>query len=73
MGSSCNLTPYLFEIFDNVSNKKFKSSIILLVPYKVFNFFNIAMGSPRVNKRSLRIYLSSSSIPNLNKFLKGFI
>ena len=67
MGSSCNLTPYLFDIFDNVSNKKFKSSNVLLVPYVDFNFFNIAIGSPRVNKRSLRIYLSSSSIPNLDK------
>ena len=67
MGSSCNLTPYLFDIFDNVSNKKFKSSNVLLVPYIVFNFFNIAIGSPRVNKRSLRIYLASSSIPNLDK------
>ena len=67
MGSSCNLTLYLFDIFDNVSNKKFKSSKVLLVPYVVFNFFNIAIGSPRVNKRSLRIYLSSSSIPNLDK------
>ena len=63
----CNLTPYLFDIFDNVSNKKFKSSNVLLVPYMVFNFFNIAIGSPLVNKRSLRIYLSSSSIPNLDK------
>ena len=59
MGSSCNLTPYLFDIFDNVLNKKFKSSKVLLEPYIVFNFFNIAIGSPRVNKRSLRIYLSS--------------
>ena len=67
MGSSCIFTPYLFDIFDNVSNKKFKSSTVLLVPYLVFNFFNIAIGSPRVNKRSLRIYLSSSSILNLDK------
>jgi len=67
VGSSCNLTPYLFDIFDNVSNRKFKSSNILLVPNVVFNFFNIAIGSPLVNKRSLRIYLSSSSIPNLDK------
>ena len=34
MGSSCNLTPYLFDIFDNVSNKKkillmFKDSYLL--------------------------------------------
>jgi len=66
VGSSCNLTSYLFDIFDNVSNKKFKSSKVLLIPYIVFNFFNIAIGSPRVNKRSLRIYLSSSSISNLD-------
>jgi len=49
VGSSCNLTPYLFDIFDNVSNKKFKSSNVLLVPNIVFNFFNIVIGSPRVN------------------------
>ena len=67
MGSSCNLTPYLFDIFDNVSNKKFKSSKVLLVPYIVFNFFKIAIGSPLVNKRSLRIFFSSSSISNLDK------
>ena len=56
MGSSCNLTPYLFHIFDNVSNKKFKSSKVLLAPYIVFNFNNSAIGSPLVNKRSLTIY-----------------
>ena len=67
MGSSCNLTPYLDDIFDNVSNKKFKSSKVLLLPYIDFNFFNIGIGSPLVNKRSLRIYLSSSSISNLDK------
>ena len=67
MGSSCNLTPYLLDIFDNVSNKKFKSSKILLGPYIFYNFFNIAIGSPRVNKRSLSRYLSSSSIPILDK------
>ena len=67
MGSSCNLTPYFFDIFVNVSNKKFKSSNVLLVPYILCNFFNIDIGYPLLNKRSLRIYLSSSSIPNLDK------
>jgi len=67
VGSSCNLTPYLFDIFDKVSNKKFKSSKVLLEPYIFFNFFNIAIGSPLVNRRSFRIYLSSSSIPNFDK------